>query len=132
VTLTIDQRRVPDRMVSSGKPAAGRLFHVPILLLGGEGPGMPGCWDEAIAEALGVGLSTIVRVRKCSVTASRVGRPSATTTIAAPQGLIGVKSVRDRQGMNPDAGARIQTFHLNGEPLCRARSLGVGERTGNW
>jgi transposase len=70
VTLTVAERQALDRMVSSGKAAARKLIHARILLLGDEGPGGPRCSDEEIAEALDVGLSTIIRVRRRFVTES--------------------------------------------------------------
>ena len=70
VTLTAAERQALDRMVSSGKAAARKLIHARILLLGDEGPGGPRCSDEEIAEALNVGLSTIIRVRRRFVTES--------------------------------------------------------------
>jgi hypothetical protein len=57
-------------MVASGKAAAQKLVHARILLLGDEGAGGPRCTDEEIVEALNVGLSTIVRVRRRFVTES--------------------------------------------------------------
>jgi transposase len=70
VALTVEERQALDRMVSSGKAAARKLIHARILLLGDEGPGGPRCSDEEIAEALTVGLSTIIRVRRRFVTES--------------------------------------------------------------
>ena len=70
VTLTVEERQALDRMVSSGKAAARKLVHARILLLGDEGPGGPRCTDEQIVEALTVGLSTIIRVRRRFVTES--------------------------------------------------------------
>ncbi len=70
VTLTVEERQALDRMVSSGKAAARKLVHARILLLGDEGPGGPRCTDEEIVEALNLGLSTIVRVRRRFVTES--------------------------------------------------------------
>jgi transposase len=70
VTLTVEERQTLERMVSSGKAAARKLTHARILLLGDEGPGGLRCSDEEIAEALNVGLSTIIRVRRRFVTES--------------------------------------------------------------
>jgi hypothetical protein len=70
VTLTVAERQALDRMVSSGKAAARTLIHARILRLGDEGPGGPRCSDEEIAESLGAGLSTIIRVRRRFVTES--------------------------------------------------------------
>jgi hypothetical protein len=68
VTLTVEERQALDRMVASGKAAARKLLPARILLLGDEGSGGPRCSDEEIAEALHVGLSTIIRVRRRFVT----------------------------------------------------------------
>jgi Homeodomain-like domain len=70
VTLTVEERQALDRMVSSGKAAARKLVHARILLLGDEGPGGSRCTDEEIVEALNIGFSTIVRVRRRFVTES--------------------------------------------------------------
>jgi homeodomain-containing protein len=64
VTLTDAERSLLRPMVSSGKAAARKLTHARILLLAAassEGPAKP---DDDIQRALGVGLSTIHRVRQ--------------------------------------------------------------------
>jgi transposase len=64
VTLTDEERCVLQKMVSSGKRAARKLLHGRMLLqadASSEGMRYP---DEAIAETLGVSLSTIHRVRQ--------------------------------------------------------------------
>jgi uncharacterized membrane protein len=64
VKLTEEERSLLRHMVSSGKAAARKLTHARILLLADaslEGPAKP---DEAIQDALGVGLSTIHRLRQ--------------------------------------------------------------------
>src|SRR5436305_2488595 len=71
VTLTVEERQALDRMVSSGKAAARKLIHARILLLGDEGPGGPRCSDEEIAEALNVGLWTIIGAGRRLVTEGR-------------------------------------------------------------
>jgi hypothetical protein len=70
VTLTVAERQALDPMVSSGKAAARKLVHARIWLLGDERPGGPRCSDEEIVEALNIGFSTIVRVRRRFVTES--------------------------------------------------------------
>lgn len=62
VTLTDEERELLQKMVSSGKGAARKLLHARILLQADAG-GM-GRTDEAIAEALQIGMSTIHRVRQ--------------------------------------------------------------------
>jgi transposase len=62
VTLTDEERALLQKMVSSGKGAARRLLHAQILLQA-DGDGLART-DEAIAEAMQVGFSTIHRVRQ--------------------------------------------------------------------
>ena len=62
VTLTGEERESLQAMVSSGKGAARKLLHARILLLA-DADGLSRR-DEAIAEALQVGMSTIHRVRQ--------------------------------------------------------------------
>jgi hypothetical protein len=70
VTLTVEERRGLEHVVSIGKAAARRLVHARILLLADEGPGGPRRTDEDIVEALGTSPRTIARVRKRFVTES--------------------------------------------------------------
>ena len=62
VTLTVEERKGLEHVVSVGKAAARRLAHARILLLADEGPGGPRRTDEDIIEALRVSPSTIARV----------------------------------------------------------------------
>lgn len=62
VTLMDEERELLQKLVSSGKGAARKLLHARILLQADAG-GM-GRTDEAIAEALQIGISTIHRVRQ--------------------------------------------------------------------
>jgi len=64
VTLTDEERCFLRKMVSSGKRAARKLLHGRILLQADASPEGMRYTDEAIAEALGVSLSTIHRVRQ--------------------------------------------------------------------
>jgi len=64
VTLTDEERRSLRGLVSSGKGAARKLTHARILLQGDSGEGGVGWTDERICEGLGVGVSTVERVRK--------------------------------------------------------------------
>ena len=64
VTLTDEERCFLRKMVSSGKRAARKLLHGRILLQADASPEGMRSTDEAIAEALGVSLSTIHRVRQ--------------------------------------------------------------------
>ena len=64
VTLTEEERRMLQEMLSRGKAAARKLMHARILLKADAGRGGPGWDDEAIAEGLEVGRATVERVRK--------------------------------------------------------------------
>jgi len=64
VTLTQEERRMLQEMLSRGKAAARKLMHARILLKADVAAGGPGWNDEAIVEALEVGRATVERVRK--------------------------------------------------------------------
>jgi transposase len=64
VTLMDEERCLLRQMMSSGKGAARTLLHGRILLQADASPEGMGYTDEAIAETLGVSLSTIHRVRQ--------------------------------------------------------------------
>lgn len=64
VTLTEEERRVLQEMLSRGKAAARKLTHARILLKADVAAGGPGWNDERIAEGLEVGRATVERVRK--------------------------------------------------------------------
>ena len=64
VTLEPDERRELEKLISRGKGAAWWLAHARILLHADRGEGGPGKIDEEIAEAVGVSVATIERVRQ--------------------------------------------------------------------
>jgi transposase len=64
VTLTPEERRMLQEMLSRGKAAARKLMHARILLKADVAGGGPGWSDEAVVEALEVGHATVERVRK--------------------------------------------------------------------
>jgi transposase len=64
VTLTDEERRMLQEMLSRGKAAARKLTHARILLKADVAAGGPGWNDETITEALEVGRATVERVRK--------------------------------------------------------------------
>ena len=64
VTLEPDERGDLEKLISRGKGAARRLAHARILLHAGQGEGGPGRIDAGIAEAVGVSVATIERVRQ--------------------------------------------------------------------
>jgi transposase len=61
VTLTEEERKSLEQLISRGKGAARKLLHARILLKADESVGWS---DEGISEALDVSLSTIGRVRE--------------------------------------------------------------------
>ena len=67
VTLTADERGDLESLVSTGKTAARRVTHARILLLTDQPPSGPGWPDAQIMEALSVGESTVLRVRRACV-----------------------------------------------------------------
>ena len=64
VTLEPDERGELEKLISRGKGAARRLAHARILLHADQGEGKPGKIDAEIAEAVGVSVATIERVRQ--------------------------------------------------------------------
>jgi hypothetical protein len=64
VTLTDDERRLLCDLLSAGKAPARALTHARILLKADECADSPAWSDEAIRQALDVGLSTVARVRE--------------------------------------------------------------------
>ncbi len=64
VTLTDAERRMLHELLSAGKAPARTLTHARILLKADESGESPAWSDEAIRQALEVGLSTVARVRE--------------------------------------------------------------------
>lgn len=64
VTLTQEERRMLQAMLSRGKAAARKLMHARILLKADAACSGPAWKDEQIAEGLEVGRATVERVRK--------------------------------------------------------------------
>lgn len=64
VTLTEDERTMLTTLINAGTAPARMLTHARILLKADQAPGGPAWTDEAIRDALDVGLSTIARVRE--------------------------------------------------------------------
>jgi transposase len=62
--LEPDERGDLEKLISRGKGAARRLAHARILLHADQGEGRPGKTDAEIAEAVGVSVATIERVRQ--------------------------------------------------------------------
>jgi transposase len=70
VPLTDDERTMLTTLISSGTAPARTLTHARILLKADQAEGGPAWTDDAIRDALDVGLSTIARVRERFVEAS--------------------------------------------------------------
>ena len=64
VTLTAAEREELGRLLARGKADVRRLKHAQILLKADEAAGGPAWGDGRIAEAVGVGLATVPRVRQ--------------------------------------------------------------------
>ena len=64
VTLTEDERTMLTTLINAGTAPARTLTHARILLKADQAPGGPAWPDQAIHDALDVGLSTIARVRE--------------------------------------------------------------------
>ncbi len=64
VTLTDEERRELEGLISAGRAAARKLCRARILLKADAGPGGPAWEDGKISEALQVGRATVERVRK--------------------------------------------------------------------
>lgn len=64
VTLTAEERRDLQALVSNGKAAARKLTRSRVLLLADQAEGGPAMRDLEIAKALGCGLATIARCRR--------------------------------------------------------------------
>jgi transposase len=64
VTLGPSERDELECLLSRGKVDVRRLKHAQILLKADEAEGGPGWPDERITEAVGVGLTTVQRIRQ--------------------------------------------------------------------
>jgi hypothetical protein len=67
VTLTPEERADLDRMTRTGTGAAAKLAHARVLLLTDEAEGGPGWSDARIIEAVGLGKTTVCRIRELFV-----------------------------------------------------------------
>jgi len=85
VTLTLEERAFLRHLVSTGKAAARKLTHARILLLADASPDGPARADADMEEALGVGASTIHRVRQRFVLESFDAALSPRPSPARPQ-----------------------------------------------
>lgn len=64
VTLTTDERKSLQELISAGRAAAQKLTHARILLKADAGPDGPAWIDADIAEAVEVDVSTVERIRQ--------------------------------------------------------------------
>ncbi|CAI8746891.1 helix-turn-helix domain-containing protein [Methylocaldum szegediense] len=67
MTLTAEDRREWEGLVSMGKSETRKLAHARILLQAYEAESEPGRTDEGIAQALDVHVRTVERVRTAFV-----------------------------------------------------------------
>ena len=64
VELTPEERANLGRLVSTGKAAVRKIHHAQILLKADSSPGGPAWPDASIAEAFGVNVRTVERIRQ--------------------------------------------------------------------
>ena len=64
VTLTAEERKDLQKLVSTGKSAARKLMRARVLLLADQADGGPGKSDPEICVAVRCGRATVERVRK--------------------------------------------------------------------
>lgn len=64
VTLTAEERGQLEQVLGRGKADVRKLKHAQILLKADDAETGPGESDEAVAEAVGVGVATVQRVRQ--------------------------------------------------------------------
>lgn len=64
VTLTAEEREELAGLLSRGKADVRKLKHAQVLLRADAAEGGPGWPDERIAEAVGVGVATVERLRR--------------------------------------------------------------------
>jgi transposase len=64
VTLSAAERAELRELLARGKADVRKLKHAQILLKADEAAGGPAWGDERIAEAIGVGLATVPRIRQ--------------------------------------------------------------------
>jgi transposase len=89
VTLTAEERQDLHELIAAGKAAARKLAHARILLKADAAEGGPAWPDHRIAEALGVSVPTIERVRQrfvehgleAALTRKAQDRPSRAPTL---------------------------------------------------
>jgi hypothetical protein len=127
VTLTPEERAELGAMVNAGTAAARKLTHARVLLKADEAEGGPAWADGDIAEALGVGLSTVARVRERFVedgtAAALVPRPTSRAYARKLDGAGGARLVKLACSAPPDGRGRW-TLRL---PADRMVALGHAE-----
>src|SRR3982751_4379985 len=106
VTLEPDERGDLEKLISRGKGAARRLAQARILLHADQGEGRPGKIDAEIAEAVGVSVATIERVRQRFVEEGLEAALSARPSLAARSPQTGRRgpTPAGRSGLQPAAG----------------------------
>ena len=64
IRLTADEQQELNALVSRGRTAAYRQIHARIILMSDEGRSDGGMKDADISNALGVGVTTVERIRR--------------------------------------------------------------------
>ena len=83
VTLEAGEREDLERLTSRGRVAARKLAHARVLLPADEGEGGPGKTDGEVAEAVGVSVATVERVRR-----RFVGQGPGAALVPKPAGRV--------------------------------------------
>ena len=128
VTLTDEERADLHARVTTGRAAARTLTHARILLLADAPPAGPGWADAAIAEALGVSVPTIERVRKRfveeSLEAALARRPRTEERLPKLDGHAEAHLVALACGPPPEGRARW-TLRLLADKLVELELVGA-------
>jgi len=104
VALTVEQRQGLERMVNCGRESARKITRARVLLKADDGEA-----DEEIAQALGVGLATVGRVRR------RFAQGGADAADAAV-GRRPQPPRPDKRKLDGDAEARLITLACSDPP----------------
>lgn len=110
VELTTEERKDLQKIVTTGKAAAKKIKHANIFLKADSGKHGPAWTDERIAEAFGVNVRTIERMRK---RLAEHGLEDALQHVRDPNG--------SRRRLDGDAEAKLTTIACSKPPDGRKR-----------
>jgi hypothetical protein len=126
-TLTEAERSLLRHMASSGKAAARKLTHARMLLVADASAEGPAKTDDDLQQALGVGLSTIHRVRQPLVMESFAAawspRPSPARPPKVKSHHDGEQALSALACSDPPQGRHRWTLHLWADPLVLVGKL---------